>query len=75
MPDDAPVRGTLKAEVTTSSSVLEAGRPFSVLVTLQNPFDVAVEITSVTTVVRCHPPADGSPPPLRRRPYNPRPGG
>ena len=55
MADDAPgampVRGTLKVEIGTSSTVLEAGRPFSVLVTIQNPFDVPVEITAVTTVV------------------------
>ena len=37
-------------EIGTSSPVLEAGRPFSVLITIQNPFDVPVEVTAVTTV-------------------------
>jgi hypothetical protein len=47
---DTPVRGALHVDVQTSSPILEAGRPFSILVTIRNPFDVPVEIMAVTTV-------------------------
>jgi hypothetical protein len=49
-PNNRPVRGTLRIDIGTSSPILEAGRPFSILITLQNPFDVPVEITAVTAV-------------------------
>jgi hypothetical protein len=45
-----PVRGPLKLEVTASSPSLEAGRNFSLLVTITNPFDIPVEIERVTTI-------------------------
>src|ERR1044072_188549 len=51
VPDTAPIRGPLKVEVATSSPTLEAGRSFSLLVTIENPFDIPVEVHRVTTVV------------------------
>jgi hypothetical protein len=46
-----PIRGPLKVDVATSSPTLEAGRNFSLLVTIANPFDIPVEVERVTTVV------------------------
>jgi hypothetical protein len=46
----SPIRGPLKLEVTTSSPALEAGRDFSLLVTITNPFDIPVEVERVTTI-------------------------
>lgn len=47
----SPTRGPLRLDIDTSSPVLEAGRFFSVLLTISNPFDVPVSITRATTVV------------------------
>jgi hypothetical protein len=47
----AVVRGPLRIEIGTSSPELVAGRAFSLLVKISNPFDIPVEIIRVATVV------------------------
>ncbi|MFL6635845.1 MAG: hypothetical protein ACJ8HJ_26395 [Massilia sp.] len=42
-------RGPLRYEIETSSSILEAGKMFSVFLRITNPYDVPVTISSVQT--------------------------
>jgi len=43
------VRGALKIVVDTSKSIVRAGEPFSVFVTIENPFDIPIVIRSTET--------------------------
>lgn len=47
--DPPKFRGPLRYEMETSSSVLEAGKMFSVFLRITNPYDVPVSIGSVAT--------------------------
>jgi F0F1-type ATP synthase assembly protein I len=47
--DKGKFRGPLRYEIETSSTVLEAGRMFSVFLRITNPYDVPVTILSVET--------------------------
>jgi hypothetical protein len=47
--DSPKFRGPLRYEMETSSSVLEAGKMFSVFLRITNPYDVPVSIGSVAT--------------------------
>lgn len=45
----APVRGSLRLTVSTSSPQVTAGSDFSIFVVIQNPFDVPITIHQVQT--------------------------
>lgn len=45
----APVRGSLRLNVSTSSPQIGAGSDFSIFVVIQNPFDVPITINQVQT--------------------------
>jgi hypothetical protein len=45
----APVRGSLRLSVSTSSPQIGAGSDFSIFVVIQNPFDVPITINQVQT--------------------------
>jgi len=47
--DSGKFRGPLRYEIETSSSILEAGRMFSIFLRITNPYDVPVTISSVDT--------------------------
>jgi hypothetical protein len=49
MTNSVPRRGQLKYSINTSSHLIEAGKEFSVSVSVTNPFDVPVNLKSVTT--------------------------
>ena len=42
-------RGKLNFKITTSSNQIEAGKEFSISVSIANPFDIPVTIKSVAT--------------------------
>lgn len=46
---DSTVRGALKVVVDTSKSIIRAGEPFSVFVSIENPFDIPIIILSTQT--------------------------
>jgi hypothetical protein len=45
----APVRGSLRLNVSTSSPQIRAGSDFSIFVVIQNPFDVPITVNQVQT--------------------------
>jgi hypothetical protein len=47
--DSGNFRGPLRYEIETSSTILEAGKMFSVFLRITNPYDVPVTISSVET--------------------------
>jgi hypothetical protein len=46
---ESAIRGSLRLEVSTSTSAITSGSNFSVFVTIQNPFDVPVVVYQVQT--------------------------
>lgn len=45
-----PIRGGLRWTITTSKETLVAGEPFTIFVKIENPFEVPVELRSVSSI-------------------------
>jgi len=50
---DTKFRGPLRYQMETSTTILEAGKIFSVFICITNPYDVPVTIVSVDTQLAC----------------------
>jgi hypothetical protein len=44
-----PIRGSLRLDVSISTPLVTSGSDFSIFVTIQNPFDVPIEVVQVLT--------------------------
>jgi len=51
IPGEQVIRGALRVEMSTSSTDLQAGRIFSLFVTITNPFDIPVQVENVTAII------------------------